>query len=587
MKIEDLGVYPTDEGANYLNTQYLLSNTYYSIPNTQYLIPTTGVRYPRRGERVKRLHLATLLLLSLLLLVALSGCATREVIVVVTATPESGAAAATPRTTTGGEAGVPLGDTTVPLPPKPAATGEAAAVAPTPASTTGTLGSATTPPPPSLGRIAYMGPFGQDGPFQVFVANADGSGLRFPSEAFSEAYFPSLSPDGSLVALTANSGQGDVDILVMDVAGGEPTNLTSKPGQDLQPVWSPDGSQIAFISEREGGNLDIWLMGADGSNPRRLVSTPGEDQLGSWSPDGSRIVYSNTDEIGESLWIVDVASSESTRLTESTGGTDSGPAWSPNGDTIAFYSSADASTGPQIFTIQPDGSNRQQLTTSSIPVIFPVWSPDGKWLAYSQVAGNNQFALVALDLESQTVHPIPGAQGLATSWRAASEPLTEEGISQGPRQAGVEIDPAVLESAYRRGSPDAPIKIVEFSDYQCPFCQRWVNTTLPNLEPYIADGTVELDFRGLSAEHPPAGPRRRRGGALRGRARGRRCLLEDARRALPEPEQLERAAGARAPLRGGSGRGGAGWRGAAKLRRERALPGRGGCRVWRRVYASV
>lgn len=57
------------------------------------------------------------------------------------------------------------------------------------------------------------------------------------------------------------------------------------------------------------------------------------------------------------------------------------------------------------------------------------------------------------------------------------------------------------------GDPDAPITIVEFSDYQCYYCQSFYNNTLPTLkEEYIDTGKVKLVYRDLPLEsiHPGA-----------------------------------------------------------------------------------
>jgi protein-disulfide isomerase len=47
-----------------------------------------------------------------------------------------------------------------------------------------------------------------------------------------------------------------------------------------------------------------------------------------------------------------------------------------------------------------------------------------------------------------------------------------------------------------KGSPDAPVTIIEYSDYQCPFCARFVMETLPQIEEeYIATGKVRHIFK--------------------------------------------------------------------------------------------
>ncbi|MCH7836091.1 MAG: PD40 domain-containing protein, partial [Chloroflexi bacterium] len=115
-----------------------------------------------------------------------------------------------------------------------AACGDGGQPAATPTPTVGPGVSAT-------GKIAFDSD--RDGNFEVYVVNADGSGL---------------------------------------------SNLTGSPALDLGPAWSPDGSRIAFTSDRDG-NIEIYVMNADGSGLTRLTDDPAGDRRPAWSPDGSGI----------------------------------------------------------------------------------------------------------------------------------------------------------------------------------------------------------------------------------------------------------------------------------------------------------
>ena len=57
---------------------------------------------------------------------------------------------------------------------------------------------------------------------------------------------------------------GNAEIYVINADGSGLTNLTNDPGNDYDPDWSPDGRQIAFSSTRDG-NYEIYVMNADGS----------------------------------------------------------------------------------------------------------------------------------------------------------------------------------------------------------------------------------------------------------------------------------------------------------------------------------
>ncbi|MEA3335662.1 MAG: thioredoxin domain-containing protein [Chloroflexota bacterium] len=75
-----------------------------------------------------------------------------------------------------------------------------------------------------------------------------------------------------------------------------------------------------------------------------------------------------------------------------------------------------------------------------------------------------------------------------------------------PTPAPLPQDVPLDDAAGIVGNPDAPITIVEYSDYQCPFCQRHVQQTMPGLQKYIEDGTVKYVFKDfpLLSIHPQA-----------------------------------------------------------------------------------
>ncbi|MBI1969641.1 DsbA family protein [Candidatus Woesearchaeota archaeon] len=60
-----------------------------------------------------------------------------------------------------------------------------------------------------------------------------------------------------------------------------------------------------------------------------------------------------------------------------------------------------------------------------------------------------------------------------------------------------------------RGDKSAPVTMIEFSDFQCPFCGRFWSQTLPQIEQeYIKTGKVKFVYRDfpLDAIHPNARP---------------------------------------------------------------------------------
>jgi roadblock/LC7 domain-containing protein len=102
---------------------------------------------------------------------------------------------------------------------------------------------------------------------------------------------PALSPDGMRVAaIKADTGTGNKDVWVFDVATGKATPVTSDATPNMSPVWSPDGKQIAYVSILDKEVYAIARRASDGSGSEELVykqPTPGAALvLTDWSADG-------------------------------------------------------------------------------------------------------------------------------------------------------------------------------------------------------------------------------------------------------------------------------------------------------------
>jgi Tol biopolymer transport system component len=121
---------------------------------------------------------------------------------------------------------------------------------------------------------------------ELFVMNANGSGVqRLTNNALVDGN-PSWSPDGTRLVFERCCKNGTSDVFSIDVASRAEINLTaSTTHQDFDPVWSPDGAKIAYVSFEVGqGNIDIWTMNADGSAQARLTQEAGPDLSPDWQP---------------------------------------------------------------------------------------------------------------------------------------------------------------------------------------------------------------------------------------------------------------------------------------------------------------
>ena len=208
---------------------------------------------------------------------------------------------------------------------------------------------------------------------------------------------------------------GNPEIYVMDTDGGNQRRLTDNRGRDFSPSWSPNGKRIAFMSDRDGhvhakhgwSTYEIYVMDADGGNQQNITNDPNDDRNPSWSPDGKRIVFTSERDgrVREfvptyEIYVMDVNGNNPQNLTNDRND-DRHPAWSPDGKRIAFSSTRDGhfknkfGITDEIYVMDADGQNEQRLTDNRNNDWDPVWSPDGNRIAFS---ADRKGDLVSFDI---------------------------------------------------------------------------------------------------------------------------------------------------------------------------------------------
>ena len=229
------------------------------------------------------------------------------------------------------------------------------------------------------------------------VARYERGDIRQPLEQ------PIWSSDGAWLALNvvygvmADESTGGPefrsDIYLMSAPSGaeRPTwrRLTTD-SMSRAPSWSPDGRRLVFVSGRPSDS-HIVVMDLGTGATRRVSQRAGHYSTPRWSPDGSRLVFTDTQNWNSEIYVVNVDGSGLIGVAHHRAH-DYSPSWSPDGKLIAFDSERGSFDGVQgyasdIFTVDVSTGALERLTTNLTGdwAANPVWSPEGRQIAYSFV----------------------------------------------------------------------------------------------------------------------------------------------------------------------------------------------------------
>ncbi len=227
--------------------------------------------------------------------------------------------------------------------------------------------------PAKNGKLAFLSPSGSS---EIIVMNPDGSG-RF---RFQSGSSPVWSPDGLMLAFTNSS----YELMVINADGTGLRKLPVSAPYPSSPTWSPDGTRIAFY-----GPFGLYTINVDGTNERRLTEVLPTLQANGrlrWSPDGSRFLFGNSGWNNggiATIYLDGTGFTPLTRPADNSRVSDLNPSWSPDGTTIVFARSQFFASA-NIYVMNADGTGTKQLTTGTFQEDAPIFSPDGKQIAFSR-----------------------------------------------------------------------------------------------------------------------------------------------------------------------------------------------------------
>jgi TolB protein len=190
--------------------------------------------------------------------------------------------------------------------------------------------------------------------------------------------------------------------------------LTEQIGNVISPTFSPDGSRILFANRAAEGPTSLWTIDNTGENADLLYSGPNTIVAADWAPVGNRIAFAMAVDQPDSyeVFVMNADGTNVQQLTRGLPGIGGSLDWSPDGRQLLLY--AGPAGDKNIFLVDVDAQTAAQLTNGGNNAASS-FSPDGQWIAFNSLRNNDQADIFIMrpdgtDVRQVTTDPEPDWQ---------------------------------------------------------------------------------------------------------------------------------------------------------------------------------
>lgn len=188
----------------------------------------------------------------------------------------------------------------------------------------------------------------------------------------------------------ASTRDGNLEIYIMNEDFSNQTRMTFRNPEEISPAISPDGGTIAFHSHQDGFPGDVNAMRIDGTGEVDLTEASANlhETRPGWSPDQRRIAYHRDTATDSQIWSMNPDGSDKIQLTNTPNAGNYNPVYSIDGSKILFFSTRDGGNY-ELYMMNADGSNQVNITNDPELDAEPSFSPDGDRILFNSTRGGS------------------------------------------------------------------------------------------------------------------------------------------------------------------------------------------------------
>ena len=253
-------------------------------------------------------------------------------------------------------------------------------------------------------RIVFVSD--RTGSKEIWVMNWDGTDQHQITKYNSITTYPSVSPDGHMVAFTTwSTGYPAIQVFSLDTGRKLPF-YNQRASMNAFVSFTPDSKQVVFSSTAAGGAAQLFMANADGTNFHRLTSSGVIEVEPKINPKTGLDLVDVSGRSGlPQVYKMSIEGTDVKRLSAGTGEA-TNPAWNPDGVHIAFAWTKGFEPGNyNIFVMDVLNGETVQLTSNEGRNENPSWAPDGAHIVYASKRGR-QSQIWVMNADGTGKHPL-------------------------------------------------------------------------------------------------------------------------------------------------------------------------------------